>query len=156
VDIDVVHDLMIHDIDLVLTLVTSEVKEIRAHGASFLIDKLDAVNARFEFANGCVANLNASRVSMKKERSITVFEKEKFFYIDLLNGRLTTCFKNKSGNIETIEFVADKMDAVNEELLDFITSMLQRKKPQIHGIDGLKALTIANQITKHIAERKFS
>ena len=152
IDIDVVLDLMIHDIDLVLTLVKSGICEVRAHGMPFLIDKLDAASARLVFDNGCVATINASRISIKKERALTIFEKNRYFYVDLLNGKLTVCSKSPSGNLETTEFIAEKMDAVNTELTDFINTIRQGKRPNVHAEDGLKALILANEITRFVAE----
>jgi predicted dehydrogenase len=153
VDIDVVLDLMIHDIDLVLTLVGEEVVDLRAQGMPFLIDKLDAANVRLEFAGGCVATLNASRISMRRERTVSVFEKDRYYFIDLLRGKLTTCTRAADGSVAKTQFVAEKMDAVEQEISEFISSILSGRKPSVQGIDGLNALTLADRVTGYIAGR---
>jgi predicted dehydrogenase len=153
IDIDVVLDLMIHDIDLVLSLVHSDILELRASGMPFLIDKLDAVNARIEFRNGCVANLNASRISVKKERTITVFEKDRYFLIDLLQGKLTICSRGDAGTCEIEELPEERGDAVRQELAEFVESIQSGGSPSVQGRDGLKALVVANQITRYIIEK---
>ena len=82
-DVNVVLDLMIHDLDIVMELVNSDITEIRATGAPVLSDKMDIVNARVEFANGCVANLVASRVSLKRERKLRIFQEDGYLSVDL-------------------------------------------------------------------------
>jgi predicted dehydrogenase len=153
-DIDVVLDLMIHDIDLTLSIVKEDVSEIRAHGLHFASDKLDMVSAWLEFAGGCVACITASRVSVNKERNITIFEKNKQYFVDLLNGRLTGKTKKQDGNIETLEYEADKVDSVKEELSEFIYSIRGDKTPCVGGKEGLRALVIAEQIKAYIARNK--
>lgn len=149
-DVDVVLDLMIHDIDIVLSIVKKDVKEVRSQGISFMADKLDMANTTVEFVNGCVAGLFASRISAKKERAISVFEKDRFIFVDLLNGRSVCNIKNGDGIIETTEFVSEKIDSVMDELSDFICSIKGEKTPCVRGEDGLKALMLANLIKEHI------
>jgi predicted dehydrogenase len=153
-DIDVVLDLMIHDIDLILSIMKEDVTEIRAHGLHFASDKLDMVSAWLEFAGGCVACITASRVSVNKERNITIFEKNKQYFVDLLNGRLTGKTKKQDGSIETLEYEADKVDSVKEELSEFIYSIRGDKTPCVGGKEGLRALVIAEQIKAYIARNK--
>jgi predicted dehydrogenase len=153
-DIDVVLDLMIHDIDLTLSIMKEDVTEIRAHGLHFASDKLDMVSAWLEFAGGCVACITASRVSVNKERNITIFEKNKQYFVDLLNGRLTGKTKKQDGSIETLEYEADKVDSVKEELSEFIYSIRGDKTPCVGGKEGLRALVIAEQIKAYIARNK--
>lgn len=153
-DIDVVLDLMIHDIDLILSLVKENIREVRAQGIPLVTDKLDVVNARIEFTGGCVAHLTASRISTTKERTLTVFEKDRYLIIDLLNGKLTMTKKNKKGKIETTEYAAEKIDSVKLELMEFVDSIRGAKNPSIIGEDGLNALVLANQIKQYIAESK--
>lgn len=153
-DIDVVLDLMIHDIDLTLSIVKEDVTEIRAHGLHFASDKLDMVSAWLEFAGGCVACITASRVSVNKERNITIFEKNKQYFVDLLNGRLTGKTKKQDGSVETLEYEADKVDSVKEELSEFIYSIRGDKTPCVGGKEGLRALVIAEQIKAYIARNK--
>ena len=153
-DIDVVLDLMIHDIDLILSIMKEDVTEIRAHGLHFASDKLDMVSAWLEFAGGCVACITASRVSVNKERNITIFEKNKQYFVDLLNGRLTGKTKKQDGSIETLEYEADKVDSVKEELSEFIYSIRGDKTPCVGGKEWLRALVIAEQIKAYIVRNK--
>ncbi len=150
-NIDVVLDLMIHDIDLVLSIAKSDVKNITSQGISFIGDTLDMVNTTIEFMNGFTAGLFASRIASQKERSLSVFEKDKNIYIDLLNGKSIFNIKKGDNNIETSEYVSDKIDSVMEELLEFVSSIKGEKKPSVRGEDGLKALILANQIKENIA-----
>lgn len=155
VDIDVVFDLMIHDLDLVLSLANSPVNEIRAQGIPFLIDKLDTATARLEFKSGCVANISASRISVKKERSITVFEKNRYLFMDLLNSSITICTKDHERGVETREMFPPKVDAVEAELAEFVSAIRNRTQPTVSGEDGLRAVVIANEITDHIANHQY-
>jgi len=149
-NIDVVLDLMIHDIDLVLSIAKSDVKDVRAQGVSFVGDTLDMVNTTIEFMNGCVANLFASRIAAQRERAISIFEKDRNLYIDLLNGKYVCNIKDKNGNIETTEHVSEKIDSVMDELSEFISSIKGEKTPSVTGKDGLKALILADRIKENI------
>lgn len=152
-DVDVVLDLMIHDLDLVLSLVKSEIQDVSAQGVCFMTDKLDAVAARIEFANGCVATITASRISPKKERSITVYEADKSLSIDLLQGKLVSIIK-KDGGVATEEFTAARIDPVADELREFVNAVAGGKSPIIQGADGLKALLLAVRIKEYIKDRQ--
>lgn len=154
IDVDVVLDLMIHDLDLVLSLVNAEVQSLSAQGICFMTDKLDAVSARIEFTGGCVANLTASRISPNKVRSLTIYENGKSLSIDLLQGKLVSIIKNSSGNVETSEYAATKIDPVQDELSEFIDSIKGKKAPSVTGVDGLRALMLATKIKEYIAEKQ--
>jgi len=154
-DIDVVLDLMIHDIDLVLSIVKQDVRDVRAQGISFVMDKLDMASARIEFTNGCVANFNANRISAKKERTLTIFEKSRNLYIDLLNRRVIVAVREDGGNITTDEYSVDQLDAVQQEISKFIESIALRGKPVVSGEDGLRALALADRIKQYIAEARL-
>lgn len=154
-DIDVVLDLMIHDIDLILSIVREDVCDIRAQGVSFITDKLDMASARIEFSNGCIADLNASRISSKKERTLTVFEGNQIFFIDLLNRRVVYSAKEQNKDIDTEEYTVDPIDAVKYEISLFIQSILTGTAPIVRGEDGLRALTLADQVKQHIAENRL-
>lgn len=151
-DIDVVLDLMIHDIDLILSIVHDEVRDIKAQGVSFILDKLDVASARLEFNNGCVVNLNVNRISTKKERTLTVFEKDQSFFIDLMNRKVVVTMKKNGGNIHTEEYLADQLDAVEHEVSAFIQSIAEGTSPVVKGEAGLKALVLADQIKQYIAD----
>jgi predicted dehydrogenase len=150
-DIDVVLDLMIHDIDLVLSIANTEAKNIHSQGVALVADKLDMVNTTVEFANGCTASLFASRISTKKERSLSIFEKDRHIFVDLLSGKSTCNTKNEGGLIETVEYVSENMDSVMDELSEFICALKGEKIPCVRGEDGVKALMLANRIKEHIA-----
>ena len=153
-DVDVVLDLMIHDLDLVLSLVNNEICGLSAQGICFMTDKLDAVNARIEFSGGCVADITASRISPRKERALTIYERDKSISIDLLQGKCISIIKNIKGEVETTEYTATKIDPVQEELSEFINSIREGKTPTITGTDGLKALMLAAEIKGYIAEKR--
>ena len=154
-DIDVVLDLMIHDIDLILSIVREDVCDIRAQGVSFITDKLDMASARIEFSNGCIADLNASRISSKKERTLTVFEGNQIFFIDLLNRRVVYSAKEQNKDIDIEEYTVDPIDAVKYEISLFIQSILTGTAPIVRGEDGLRALTLADQVKQRIAENRL-
>ncbi|HOW53841.1 MAG TPA: Gfo/Idh/MocA family oxidoreductase [Syntrophorhabdaceae bacterium] len=153
-DVDVVLDLMIHDLDLVISLVGEEIKDISAQGTPLVSDMLDIVSARIEFAGGCVANLTASRVSTFRERSLTVYERDRYFAMDLMQGKLTSITRDESSLMSTSEFTAESMDAVKDELLQFIGAIRGQGAPSVKGIDGLKALDAANRIRGFIADKQ--
>jgi predicted dehydrogenase len=153
-DVDVVLDLMIHDLDLVLSLVGAEVQRLSAQGICFITDKLDAVSANIEFTNGCVANIMASRISPNKVRALTIYENDKSLSIDLLQGKFVGIIKNSNGNVDTLEYTAAKIDPVQDELSEFIDSIKRKKTPGVTGIDGLKALILAAKIKEYIAEKQ--
>ena len=152
-DIDVVLDLMIHDIDLVLSLIKSKIVSIKANGIPFITDKLDIVHARIEFSNGSVAHLNASRVSPVKRRMITVFEKKRFYMINLLSGKLSILKKHKGVKVLIKEYNSKAIDPVKEELLEFIHSIKKGKRSRVTGEDALNTLNVANRIKQYIEKR---
>jgi predicted dehydrogenase len=153
-DVDVVLDVMIHDLDLVLSLIREDVKEIRTNGVAVVTDKIDAAHARIEFTNGAVANIFASRVAARRERTLTVFEKGRSFSIDFMQGKLTATTKKHNGEMRTEEFTADHMDPVRDELMEFIRAMKGKARQGATGEDGLRALILANKIRQHIAKKQ--
>lgn len=154
-DIDVIFDLMIHDIDLTLSVVNSDVREIRAQGTPVVTSKIDAASARIEFTSGCVANLTASRVSVERERIFRVFQKDRYLSIDLMKGKMLAAVKNGHEQLTIKEFEAERMDPVGEELSDFVRSVRESRKPRVEGEHGLRALVVANDIKAEI-ERHLS
>jgi predicted dehydrogenase len=151
-DVDVVHDLMIHDLDLTLTLTKGKVKGIESRGVSLVSDKLDMVSTRIEFTDGCVASLTASRMATRRERNLSVYEKGGYFFIDLLKGKLTATTKTGEGEIVTKEYPTENPDPVMDEITEFLQSMRGLKTPTVSGQDGLNALVLADGITDAIAE----
>lgn len=150
-DVDVVHDLMIHDIDLLLSIVKTGVKSISARGVAFVTDRFDMASVNIEFKDGCFATLTANRISTRKERHLAVYEQDRYFSINLLKGRLTSMFKDMKGNVTTTEYEAEVLDPVRDQLSEFIDSMKGIKTPTVTGEDGLSALALAGRITKYIA-----
>jgi predicted dehydrogenase len=151
-DIDVIFDLMIHDIDLALTIAKGEVRDVRAQGTPVVTDKTDVANARIEFSGGCVASLTASRVSKKKERTFKIFQENGFFNLDLLKGKLTASIKDKEGAVQVEEYQAEEIDPVKDELREFIYAILEKRKPRVEGEHGLQALRLANLIKESIEQ----
>jgi predicted dehydrogenase len=175
-DVAVVLDLMIHDIDVILSLIKSEVNHVEASGVAVVSDNIDIANARIQFKNGAVANVTASRISQKKMRKMRIFQKDNYIALDFITGvselyRLLPVEKNVEGS--AISFgeigVGDKkkrliyeqpevkeINALSYELQLFVNSILQNEKPVVSGEDGLNALKVAQMIIKKIEEQKIA
>jgi len=148
-EVGVVLDLMIHDIGVVLQLVGSEPVDVRSVGVSVLSKTEDIANARIEFANGCVANLNVSRVSSKKVREIRVFQSTGYLSLDFMNQaghHVAVGLEGLSKNEVPIE----KGEPLKLELASFVESVKNRKGPKVGGELGKTALDLAIQITSQI------
>jgi predicted dehydrogenase len=153
-DVNVVLDLMIHDIDLIQSLVGSPVVSIDAVGTSVFSQELDIANARIRYANGCVANTTASRVSMKMERKLRLFQDDAYVSIDLQQKVLTIVRKPPAGvavtpgqvSIEERSF--EQGDALRFEIEAFLRSVREGRPPVVSGEDGLRALETAIRITQ--------
>ncbi|MDT8407093.1 MAG: Gfo/Idh/MocA family oxidoreductase [Methylococcales bacterium] len=155
-DVSVVLDLMIHDIDIILALVDSKVERIDASGGAVLTSGLDIANARLNFAGGCVANVTASRISLKSERKMRLFRPSCYESVDFQNRILT---RHRTGDKEMFpgvpeiiseESVYPDADALNAEIRDFIDAILSQRPPKVTGHDGRKALETALAITRMI------
>ncbi len=165
-DVDVVLDLMIHDIDIVLSIVKSKVKEIRASGISVLSNSIDTANARVAFENGCVANMTASRIAQKKIRKFRFFEDSSYTTIDFLNPSiekyiLSNNIPDNNQSYVVMNNIKDKYilyekcnitnhNALKKELENFIESIINLQQPIIDGYSGLKALKLAIEIQNSI------
>jgi predicted dehydrogenase len=153
-DVNVVLDLMIHDIDLIQSLVGSPIVSIDAVGTSVFSRELDIANARIRYANGCVANTTASRVSMKMERKLRLFQDDAYVSIDLQQKVLTIVRKPPAGaavtpgqvTIEERSF--EQGDALRFEIEAFLRSIREGRPPVVSGEDGLRALETAIRITE--------
>ena len=153
-DVNVVLDLMIHDIDLIQSLVGSPIVSIDAVGTSVFSRELDIANARIRYANGCVANTTASRVSMKMERKLRLFQDDAYVSIDLQQKVLTIVRKPPAGaavtpgqvSIEERSF--EQGDALRFEIEAFLRSIREGRPPVVSGEDGLRALETAIRITE--------
>ncbi|MBK6349008.1 MAG: Gfo/Idh/MocA family oxidoreductase [Proteobacteria bacterium] len=157
-DVNVVLDLMIHDIDLIQSLVGAPIASIDAVGASVFSAGLDIANARIRYANGCVANTTASRVSMKMERKLRVFQDDAYISIDLQQKVLTIVRKPPAGadvpkgQVLIEERTYDQGDALKFEIEAFLRSIREGTPPMVTGEDGLRALETAMKITQMVQD----
>jgi predicted dehydrogenase len=155
-DVDVVLDLMIHDIDLILSIVRSPVVSVDAIGSSVFSKEIDIANARLRFANGCVANATASRVSLKTERKLRLFQDDAYLSLDLQQKILTVIRKGEGVGPDGMPQVAidektyEQGDALKAEIEAFLESAATGKPPAVSGEDGLKALEVALTIAQQV------
>jgi predicted dehydrogenase len=166
-EVSVILDLMIHDIDIILHIVNSEVKNIYSSGVAVMTDTPDIANVRMEFNNGCVANLTSSRISMKKMRKMRIFQKDAYIGIDFLNKKseiisLSDADTETDGfsfEIETRNGIKSilvrnpdvpEINAIRMELEKFTESILQNKPTLVSELDGYRAMDIAHQILQKI------
>ena len=167
-DVSVVMDLMIHDLDIILHSVKSSVKRISASGVSVVSDTPDIANARIEFDNGCVANLTASRMSMKNMRKIRFFQKDAYVAVDFLNKKtevikmkqveaeidpLAMYINLKEKGIKQIYYLNPEINennAIEQELTGLVTAIEQDTKPAVTIEDGYEALVVAQEIVEKI------
>jgi predicted dehydrogenase len=159
-DVSVVLDLMIHDIDIVQTLVGSPIESIDAIGTPVFSEDVDIANARIRFANGCVANATASRVSLKSERKMRVFSDEAYVSMDL-QQKVVTVIRKRPGvpaagqlPVTIEERIFEAGDALKAEIHSFLTCIQQGKPPVVSGEAGLAALQTAIQITAQVHQRR--
>jgi predicted dehydrogenase len=153
--ISVVLDLMIHDLDIVLYLVQDRIVSIDAVGAKVLSQFEDIANARIRFAQGCVANISASRVSLKKFRKIRIFQKDSYLSLDYAKPGLKVYQKKKEevSSLKDIKVVYPrlvKVEPLAEELKHFVNCIREGRKPQVTGEHGRDALEIALEIMRKI------
>src|SRR5947207_3215542 len=149
-DIDVVLDLMIHDIDIVLSMVRAPVKEVRAVGIPVLSPRADIANARVEFEDGCVANFTASRVSFEKVRKLRFFQPHDYISVDSASQTGTMVSLRMGGVIER-KLEPPHQEPLKVELAAFVECVRTRKPPAVSGEDGLRALELALRINAAIA-----
>jgi predicted dehydrogenase len=158
VDVDVVLDLMIHDLDVILSLVKSEIVSVSAVGTPVLTKTNDIANVRLEFASGTVANVTSSRVSQKTERKFRVFQPNQYLSIDFGTGEVNLLTKTGDWNEDQIPLDAEawsleKGDALLDETQSFVNSVLKDQACVVSGRDGLVALRLAEQIIEDIQRR---
>jgi predicted dehydrogenase len=151
-DIDVVLDLMIHDIDIVLSLVPAAVREVRAVGIPVLSEKPDIANARVEFEDGCVANFTASRVSFEKTRKLRFFQPNDYISVDYAS-QTGSMVSLRMGRVSERKLEPMKEEPLKLELAAFAECVESRQTPLVTGEDGLRALELAMSINSAIAER---
>ncbi len=153
-DVDVVLDLMIHDLDLILTMVASPVRAVEAVGVPVLTPSVDIANARIRFANGCIANLTASRVSLRRERKLRIFQADAYFSIDFdeRRGRVVRREPDDTGqpSLTFEDLEVREGDALEEEIEAFVQAVRARQPPPVTGWDGLRALEVAHVIRESV------
>ncbi len=161
-DVDVILDLMIHDIDIVLSLVRSPLRDVQAVGVPVLTDQVDIANARLQFASGCVANLTASRVSANRMRKIRLFQRDAYLSVDyaaqevVLYRRLPPAPGAGGGaglpRIVREEVPIDRAEPLQLELESFVACVRERARPIVSGEDGRDALHVAEAIRRRLEE----
>lgn len=165
-EVSVILDLMIHDIDIILSLVKSDVKNIYASGVGVMTETPDIANVRIEFDNGCVANLTSSRISMRKMRKIRLFQKDSYIGMDFLNKKTEIIRLKEPQDANVFAFdietssgkktiavanpLIPEVNAIKEELTLFKNAILNNTKPVVSEIDGLMAMDVAHQILEKI------
>ncbi|MBK1648350.1 Gfo/Idh/MocA family protein [Rhabdochromatium marinum] len=155
-DVDVVTDLMIHDIDIVLALIDSELSEVRALGTPVLTEHVDIASARLEFANGAVANVVASRVSDKKVRRIRVFQPCNYLSLDFVDQRLDVATRElvegqARPSIVRERVALEAVQPLDAEIAAFVEAVVQQRPPLVDGRVGLRALEVALQVRERMA-----
>ncbi len=154
-DVDVVLDLMIHDIDIVLTLVGAPVTAVSAVGVPVVSDQVDIANARIEFASGCVANLTASRVSGERLRKIRVFQRDTYFVLDYAAQELhlfrqVPADSPGQSRLTRVDIPVARVEPLRQELVDFVSSVRTRRPPLVAGEAGREAVAVATQIIERL------
>jgi predicted dehydrogenase len=150
-DIDVVFDLMIHDLDVVLSIVPSEVVAVEAVGVAVLTPKPDIANARLKFASGCIANITASRISKDRVRKIRIFQRDAYLSVDYAAQEVER-WRLVKGNGAMPAIDGGKLEITQEEplkreLTDFVAAVREKRAPGVSGADGLRAIELAQRIT---------
>jgi predicted dehydrogenase len=157
-DIDVIFDLMIHDIDLMLALVNSPLKEVRSAGFPVLTSQMDIANCRFEFENGCVANLTSSRISIQRTRKFRFFSRDSYVSLDLGAGTFEKYVRHpeETDPAKAIAHAGGSLgvaDALLEEVRDFVVAVREKRPPLVSGRDGLRAIEVAEMAVKDARAR---
>jgi predicted dehydrogenase len=165
-EVSVILDLMIHDIDIILSLVKSDVKSISASGVAVMTDTPDIANVRIEFNNGCVANLTSSRISMKKMRKVRLFQKDAYIGIDLLEKKTEIIKLKQPEDVDVFSFDIDTpngkktiaianpsiepLNAIKLELESFVDAIVNNKPTVVSELDGYLAMEVAHKILDKI------
>lgn len=155
-DIDVVMDLMVHELDIVTTLVGQEVRKLEAVGIPILTPRIDLANARLEFEGGCIANITASRVAGERLRKLRVFQPDEYYSLDYADQQVSMCRLVRvdgarpeivAGNLEI-----EKREPLAAEIDHFLECVISKTEPIVSGRDGRKALAMATDVLEKIRE----
>jgi predicted dehydrogenase len=171
-EVSVILDLMIHDIDIILSIVKSDVKSISASGVAVMTETPDIANVRIEFHNGCVANLTSSRISMKKMRKIRLFQKDSYIGIDFLNKKTEIIKLKEETDLNVFAFdietpsgkktiamanpLVPEVNAIKLELEEFRDAIKNNTRTVVNEMDGLLAMDVAHQILEKIGHNVIS
>lgn len=171
-EVSVILDLMIHDIDIILSIVKSEVKSIAASGVAVMTDTPDIASARIEFHNGCVANLTSSRISMKKMRKMRLFQKDAYIGIDFLNKKTEIIRLKGDADVDSFTFDLDtphgkksiavanpaipEVNAIKTELEKFRDAIVHNTPTLVNEVDGFRAMDVAHQILQKIKQSSLT
>ena len=154
-DIDVVFDLMIHDLDVILSIVKSEVASVEAVGVPVLTDRVDIANARLRFASGCVANVTASRISRDRVRKLRFFQPDMYVSVDYaeqeVEGWRLVRREGQRPGIEGGKLPVTRQEPLALEMADFLAAVRERRRPLVSGEDGRRALALAERINEAMA-----
>ena len=157
-DIDVVFDLMIHDLDVVLSIVPSDVTSLEAVGVAVLTERPDIANARLKFASGCIANVTASRISRDRVRKIRLFQRDSYISVDYAAQEAERWrLVRKNGAMPVIDggrIEIPHEEPLKRELADFVAAVRDKRAPGVTGADGLRALQLAQKITDAMNEQE--
>jgi predicted dehydrogenase len=153
-DVDVVLDLMIHDLDVILSMTRSPLRSVEAVGVPVLTPTVDIANARLRFENGCIANVTSSRVSLKRERKLRIFQPDTYVAIDFGEQKALVCRRLCDASGEPTLTVEEREvpegDALESEIDAFVRAVARREPPPVSGIDGLRALEVAELVRESL------
>jgi predicted dehydrogenase len=152
-DVDVILDLMIHDLDVILSLVPGEVEHLEAVGVPVLTPHVDIANVRLRFASGCIANVTASRVALKRERKLRLFQNDLYASVDYGERRVLIARRIVEQGVPRIEVEESALaegDPLFAEIDHFVSCVRTRQRPLVDGATALRALELAEQIRAHI------
>lgn len=160
-DVDVVLDLMSHDLDLILAIAHSPVSDLHAVGKSLMTDSTDLANVRLRFEDGCVANMTVSRISHKTERKMRVFQRDSYLSIDFAKPFVRIYQKNQGENVAPEEMFSEeqhspeKGDSLLTEIAAFLDALQRGERPVVTGEDGLRAMSVADRVMRDIHQNRL-
>jgi predicted dehydrogenase len=161
-DVDVVLDLMVHDLDVVLSATSAAVNSLEAVGVAVLTDQIDVANARIRFADGLIANLNTSRVAQRRERKIRFFQHDAYISVDYEARRIQVYRKNPPPPGSTYPVISAEQielgdaDALKDEIASFVESVRTRTPPKVSAADGLRVMELSDRIRRAIQNETFA